>query len=120
MLSVDPGAPAPPYEQIRRQLIEQISSGELQPGAKLPAVRRLASDLGLAPNTVARTYRELEMAGYVQTRGRNGTIVTGLAGAESDVHRQATQLSTEYATNMLRLGLDRDDIIGYLHRAFER
>lgn len=119
MLSVDPGASTPPYEQIRRQLIEQISTGELPPGAKLPAVRRLASDLGLAPNTVARTYRELEVAGYVQTRGRNGTIVTGPAMAESDVHQHAVQLSNAYAASMLRLGLERDVIIGYAHRAVE-
>lgn len=49
----------------------------LPPGAKLPPVRRLAGDLGLAPNTVARAFRELEAAGLVETQGRRGTIVAG-------------------------------------------
>ena len=54
MLRIDPKSATPPFEQLRLQFIEQVRSGELAAGAKLPTVRRLAADLGLAPNTVAR------------------------------------------------------------------
>ena len=73
MLVVDTASPVPPFEQLRLQLIAQIERGELPPGTQLPTVRRLAADLGLAPNTVARTYRELEQAGLVRTAGRRAS-----------------------------------------------
>ncbi|HEV7212549.1 MAG TPA: GntR family transcriptional regulator [Blastococcus sp.] len=67
--------PTPPYEQLRRQLAELISSGVLAPGDRLPPLRQLAADLGLAVGTVARTYRELEAAGLVRSRRGGGTRV---------------------------------------------
>lgn len=67
--------PTPPYEQLRRQLLELIVSGRLERGQRLPPVRQLAADLGLAAGTVARTYRELEAEGLVVTRRGGGTRV---------------------------------------------
>lgn len=117
MLRIDPTSSTPPYEQLRHQLIDQISTGELSPGVKLPAVRRLAMDLGLAPNTVARTYRELEAGGYVHTRGRNGTIVaTPDLGGGADITERATTLTAEYVSAMTALGLSRDTIVRYVQR----
>jgi DNA-binding transcriptional regulator YhcF (GntR family) len=59
-------------------------TGELAAGQKLPTVRQLASDLGLAPNTVARTYRELEADGVITTHGRRGTFVASPALDDPD------------------------------------
>lgn len=84
LLRVVPDDAEPPYAQIRRQIAQQVEDGVLVPGTRLPAVRRLAGDLGLAPNTVARAYRELEAAGVVRTAGRNGTLVASDAVAEGD------------------------------------
>ena len=75
-LTVDAAGDEPPYQQIRTQIARQVADGELPPGTKLPTVRALAETLGIAPNTVARAYRELEHSGVVSTRGRNGTVVT--------------------------------------------
>ena len=75
ILTLDPTSALPPFEQLRIQVIDAVLSGRLAAGAKLPTVRRLAEDLGIATNTVARSYRELERAGYIETRGRNGSIV---------------------------------------------
>lgn len=99
MISYDPRSPVPAYEQVRGQLARQIHAGELVPGARLPTVRRLAGDLGLAVNTVARAYRELEQAGLVATRGRNGTVVTG-----TDETR-AVDAAADYAATVRGLGL---------------
>lgn len=87
MLVIDPRSAVPPFEQLRVQLFEQVKSGALVAGAKLPTVRRLAEDLGLAPNTVARTYRELETAGLIETRGRNGSFVA----AQGDAAERSAQ-----------------------------
>ena len=58
MIDLDHTSSTPPFEQIRAQVAEHVASGALQPGHRLPTVRRLADDLGLATNTVARAYRE--------------------------------------------------------------
>ena len=99
MIGYDPGSPVPPYEQVRAQLARQVQTGELAPGTRLPTVRRLAGDLGLAVNTVARAYRELEAAGLVETRGRNGTVVTGAD------ERRAVDAAAAYAATVRGLGL---------------
>lgn len=75
-LTVASTDPTPPYEQLRRQLAALIQAGVLAGGQRLPPLRQLASDLGLAVGTVARTYRELETAGLVESRRGRGTRVT--------------------------------------------
>lgn len=74
-VTIDLVDPTPPYEQVRRQLTTFIETGQLQPGDRLPSVRQLASDLGLAAGTVARAYKELEGSGLVTTRRGAGTRV---------------------------------------------
>ena len=65
----------PVYAQIARQIRAQIASGELAPGALLPPVRTIASDLGVNLNTVARAYRLLEAEGFVGIEHREGVRV---------------------------------------------
>ncbi|QOV37256.1 GntR family transcriptional regulator [Streptomyces ferrugineus] len=74
-LRVDTASPVPPYEQIRAQLAALVYSGQLPEGERLPTIRQLASDLGLAAGTVARAYRELEAAALIRTRRGAGTRV---------------------------------------------
>lgn len=117
MLRIEPHSPQPPFEQLRIQLIDQIMAAELPAGTKLPAVRRLAADLGLAPNTVARTYRELESQGYVRTHGRNGTVVAPLATDDAVVQRRAGELARQYVTEMQTLGLNPQAIAAWVREA---
>lgn len=77
-LVVESADPTPPYEQLRRQLAALIRDGVVTGGQRLPPVRQLAGDLGLAVGTVARTYRELEAAGLVESRRGRGTRVADL------------------------------------------
>jgi DNA-binding transcriptional regulator YhcF (GntR family) len=114
MLTVDPRSPVPPFEQLRVQLLEQVQSGELAFGAKLPTVRRLAEDLGLAPGTVARTYRELEQNGIIQTRGRNGTFV---AWSRDEAERLVQDAASAYADRIRSLGFDSDRAVAIVQRA---
>ncbi|MFJ6001503.1 GntR family transcriptional regulator [Arthrobacter sp. NPDC092385] len=75
LLRIDLSSPVPPFEQIRAGIERLIARGALDDGARLPTVRSLAADLGVATGTVARAYRELEQAGLVEGRGRRGTLV---------------------------------------------
>lgn len=91
---VDLGSAEPPFEQVRAQLAGLIGAGKLLPGERLPTVRALAADLGLAVNTVARAYKELEAAGLVETRRRAGTVVaSGAHTADVAVAALATKFA---------------------------
>lgn len=74
MITIDPADPTPPFEQLRRGIGDQVRTGALEPGHRLPSVRQLAGDLGLAPGTVARAYAELEAEGLIEA-SRAGTRV---------------------------------------------
>jgi DNA-binding transcriptional regulator YhcF (GntR family) len=108
VIRIDVGSPVPPYEQVRAQLAAQIIDRELAVGTRLPTVRRLAADLGLAVNTVARSYRELEEAGLVETRGRAGTFVSA-RGERGRVRAQ--EAAQRYAAAVLALGLTAEEAL---------
>jgi DNA-binding transcriptional regulator YhcF (GntR family) len=114
-LRIEATARDAPYEQIRTQIAAQVASGALPPGTTLPTVRSLANTLGIAPNTVARAYRELEHSGVVTTRGRNGTVVNG-DGAD----RASKEAARSYADTMRALGVGQDEALELVRRAFDR
>ena len=74
-LQIDAKSSVPPFEQLRSAVARQVAEGALPAGTRLPTVRHLATELGLAANTVARAYKELEADGVVETQGRRGTFV---------------------------------------------
>lgn len=112
VITIDSTLPEPPYDQVKRQITQLVADGVLAPGDKLPTVRRLADDLGLAPNTVARAYRELEAAGVVDTRGRAGTFITG-----DERSRAARRAAADYAQATRALGLTSAEAIELFTRA---
>lgn len=111
MITLDPRSATPPFEQLRVQIAEQVRSGALSAGVRLPTVRRLAEDLGIAPNTVARAYRELEADGLVETRGRNGTIVRPQGDA---AEQQAQDAARVYAERVAKLGISPADALRFV------
>lgn len=102
-LTIDPASSEPPFEQVRDGIAARVDDGRLVPGAKLPTVRGLATDLGLAANTVARAYRELEQAGVVVTRGRKGTFVADTA--DQPWRPEAERAAAAYAARLRELGV---------------
>jgi len=119
LLIVDTGNPTPPYEQLRRQLAELIQSTALRPGDRLPPLRQLAADLGLAIGTVARAYRELESAGLVRSRRGGGTHVTAAAPSLSDSERQRLlhHHAKAFVQQATLLGADEQQILGAISQA---
>ncbi|MDQ1011696.1 DNA-binding transcriptional regulator YhcF (GntR family) [Streptomyces sp. V4I23] len=104
-ITIDPEGADAPYEQVRAQISERARSGELPVGYRLPTVRGLAEELGLAANTVAKAYRALESDGVIETRGRNGTFVAAAGDAAA---RQAAAAAATFAAEVRRLGLSHE------------
>lgn len=116
IVTVDAGSGVPPYEQVRAGIARRIDDGSLPVGTRLPPVRTLAEQLGLAANTVARAYRELEEAGLVETAGRRGTIVAANGDA---LRRRAAGAAAAYADAVAALGLDTEEAVALVRAAVE-
>jgi DNA-binding transcriptional regulator YhcF (GntR family) len=109
----------PPYEQLRRQLAQLIGSGALTPGQRLPPLRQLAGDLGLAVGTVARTYRELEADGLITARRGGGSRVAEILPAMTDDQKQQqlSEYAVDYVLKARLLGAQDDSILDAVSQA---
>jgi GntR family transcriptional regulator len=117
LIEVDTASAVPAYEQIRAQIETMVGSGLLPPGTPLPPIRQLAADLGLAVNTVARAYRELEHNGVVIGRVRHGTVVAEHATerlSTSETRRRLAAAAATYALAVKQLGVSATDAIEVL------
>jgi DNA-binding transcriptional regulator YhcF (GntR family) len=113
-ISIERGSDIPPFRQIREQISAAIAEEDLRVGTRLPAVRKLADQLGTAPGTVARAYRELEMAGLLDTRGRHGTYVADPTDQRSQHRRDLATLAAEYAAAALRWAIPPSEAVGLI------
>lgn len=120
ILRVDPESPVPPYEQIRAQVVTMVASGVLPSGTRLPTIRQLAADLGLAAGTVARAYRELEQAGVIATRGRRGTFVLQAGSSRRlRVKGQLVRAAWAFAIEATQLGVSHGQALAAARRALD-
>ncbi|MFM1723447.1 MULTISPECIES: GntR family transcriptional regulator [Rhodococcus] len=115
-IEIDHASSTPPFEQLRTQILELVKSERLVAGTKIPTVRGLASQLHIAPNTVARTYRELEQLGVIETRGRLGSFV---ATSGDPTRAEAQKAATEYVRVIRRLGISDEDAAAFVGSALE-
>lgn len=108
---VDPDDPTPPYEQLRRQIGDLIGAGSLRPGDRLPPLRQLAGDLGLAVGTVGRAYRKLEAEGLLVSRRGGGTRVAATTRfPEDERRRRLAALTASYLARAHALGASESEI----------
>lgn len=116
LLVVDPSSPEPPFRQLREQILEARRRGALEPGVRMPAVRALAEQVGVAAGTAAKVYRELEAAGVLESRGRSGTFV-----AAPDLgHAVLARAAEEFVELAARSGASADEACAAVRAAFER
>lgn len=115
MIVIDPSSSTPAFEQIKNQLALARASGVLPANHRLPSVRALAAQIGLAPNTVARAYKELEAEGIIETRGRHGSFITGTQASRS---KQAAHAASEYVARVKALGIGRSEASELVERAW--
>ncbi len=116
-LTVDLASGVAPWRQIREQLTRFVASGALPVGTRLPTIRQLAADLGLAAGTVARAYRELEANGTLRTARRRGTVVAALPpDVPTDPVRAAAE---QYVTRLRAMGVDVDTAVAAVRACFD-
>lgn len=119
-IAVDTGSPVPPYEQIRRQVADLIRHGVLREGDRLPPVRQLAGDLGLAVGTVARAYRELELSELVRSRRGAGTrVAESIPLSPAERERSLADQALAFATQARRVGASAEEIMAAVRSALE-
>ena len=112
MYSIDSRSAVPVYEQLKRQIIIHIVSGKLDDGKKLPSIRELAAAILINPNTVAKTYRQLETDGFVTSRKGLGVFIsTGGRELQSNRIEIFRELTDEYLSKAAVLGLSADEIM---------
>lgn len=115
-LQVDLSSGVPPYEQIRGQVAALVAAGVLARGERLPTVRDLANDLGVAVGTVQRAYRELEAGGVVVSRRRVGTVVAATTAAPAGTTR-ARRLAQDFIIQARATHLSDDEILDLVRGA---
>ena len=114
-IAVDPDSGVAPWRQVRDQLLRLVRTGALPVGARLPTIRQLAGDLGLAAGTVARVYRELEAAGVLHTARRQGTVVAAVPATPDTTLAEA---AAAYAARAAELGADQSTAVAALYAAW--
>lgn len=102
---------APIYEQLRERITELIISGEMKEGEKLPAVREIAKQLTINPNTVQKTYAELERQGLIYSVPAKGSYVSPRAKYIGNISRQSSDSFSEAVKDALSHGLTKDDLV---------
>lgn len=117
-IAIDIQDELPVFAQLIRQIRAAVLGGQLKPGAGLPAIRQLAADLQINPNTVAKAYALLERDAIIETRGRHGSFVHADARKHSlvDLSAQATAALAQTVTDLRAKGLTDSEIrIAFTH-----
>ena len=111
MVQLDYRDARPIYTQIVDNFKNQIVSGILQSGEKLPSVRELAGELAINPNTIQRAYRELELAGWIATVPGKGCFVCGMPGGSAAEQAELLAQFDKTVAALKALGITRDELI---------
>jgi GntR family transcriptional regulator len=121
-LHVNTHSSIPIYVQLVEQVKHALEVGTLQPGDPLPSVRELASELSIAPNTIARAYNELQRMELIESRAGKGTVVIG--EVEQTLHAELQEALLErlravvYDANSL--GLSAEELRVHFERAVQQ
>ena len=116
MIHLDYRDVRPIYAQIMDGFKEQISSGILPPGEKLPSVRELASGLTINPNTIQRAYRQLEMEGWIVTVPGKGCFVCSDNRAAEEEKKRLLDALDSCVDALLAFGISRDTLIAHIQK----
>ena len=118
MLSINYKDPRPIYEQVRDALRQLILSGAIAPGEKLPSVRELAASLAINPNTIQRSYRELESLGLINTVPRKGAFAATDHTAAQRRTQELTDTLAATVQELKLLGVSREDVLAAADAAY--
>ncbi len=118
MFQIDFASRIPIYEQICNSVIRLSSAGVLKPGDKLPPVRTLAAEMGINPNTVAKSYRDLESSGYIYTSVGRGSFITDKLSKENAKKLTAIDELETAVNNAYIFGVTKNEMIEIINKKF--
>nr|WP_312576455.1 GntR family transcriptional regulator [Sedimentibacter sp.] len=105
----------PIYLQVIHRLKQDIVTGKLKPGEKMPSSRDYSHDLGLNFNTVARVYKEMEMEDIVYTKRGLGTFITESSEKVENIRLEmAKELIENFVKGMKQIGFTEEDMICFI------
>ncbi len=110
----------PIYEQIVERFQELMMSGGLEQDAQLPSVRSLAMDLSINPNTIQRTYAELERKGYIYSVKGKGSFVADNSALKDSRRQAVLQKQEETALAAAGLGIERETLKDVIDKIYGR
>ncbi|KYD08795.1 GntR family transcriptional regulator [Caldibacillus debilis] len=111
----------PIYMQIAEKIFRRIIRQEIKPGDKLPSVREMAIQAGVNPNTIQRTYMEMERMGIVETKRGQGTFVVERQEIVDELMQtMQKEIIGQFVKNMMELGLGKKEIVKSLEEYLER
>lgn len=112
LFTLDPSDATPIYRQVIRHIEYAVLSGRMKQGDRLPTIRRLAVDLKVNPNTIAKAYGELEIRGILVTQVGSGTFISGVKPLprEDDRTRKINELRERFLRDMRALGVEHDEL----------
>ncbi len=115
---LDPKAGSPFYRQIIDQIKFGIASGNLKIGEQLPTVRALAVELKVNLNTVAKSYKELEIQNILETQQGTGTFISKIEIqiSEKEKNKKLQEICSEFCTIAFSYGFSVNDIINQLKK----
>ena len=116
MIHLDYRDARPIYVQIMDRFRDQISAGVLKSGEKLPSVRELAVQLSINPNTIQRSYRQLEAEGWIATVPGKGCFVCGLPEYTLEQRQELLAAFDKAAAALLQLGMSRAELAARLEK----
>ena len=116
MIHLDYRDARPIYTQISDGIRDQILSGILQTGDKLPSVREMAAELTINPNTIQRSSRELEIQGWIATVPGKGCFVCGIPGGGQAEQAELMKTLDKTVQALLQLGMTRQALVEHLTR----
>lgn len=119
MVHLDYRDARPVYEQIADGFREQILSGVLQKGDKMPSVRELATTMTINPNTIQRVYRELEQQGWIHSEQGRGCFVSGVPCVPDAQQEALLQEFDRIVWQLRRSGISEDALRARLEKGGE-
>ena len=115
MIRIKLNSPIPIYEQLTNQFVELLKNGILKSGESIPSIRKLASQLDVSNNTVARAYQDLERMGIIEMNGQKGSFIR----TDIDNVDHSTDVFKDPILELIQLGLSRDEITALFHRSLK-
>lgn len=119
LLSVDYNDHRPIYEQIKEKIKDLIISGALRENDKIPSVRELASELGINPNTIQKSYKDLENDGYINSVVGKGYFVSSVKNVtENGKAEQLLTVLSKTVSELYYLGVDYNVVRDILRKIY--